>query len=102
MEADTLVQRLHELRDDGYTSSFSISPGGVRCDACQHVHDPGAVTVERLHRFEGESDPDDMAILLALRCASCGRAGVLVAAYGPTASAEEADVVSRLTDGRRS
>ena len=44
--------------------------------------------------FEGASNPDDRTVGFGLRCAACGVRGVLVAAYGPTATAEEAAVVT--------
>ena len=47
------------------------------------------------HRFEGPSSPEDEAIVLVIECPTCGM-GVLVSAYGPAATAEEADVLAGL------
>jgi len=46
-------------------------------------------------------DPDDEAAAYALQCVHCGSRGILVTAYGPSSSAEEADVVVALEDARR-
>jgi len=96
----TLLQVLEELRVEGYTTDFAAVPGGLRCSACGDLHDPGEALVDRIERFEGASDPDDESILVALRCLHCGARGTLVAAFGPTAAPEEADVLVRLVDRR--
>jgi hypothetical protein len=57
---------------------------------------PEESIVMATYRFEGASDPDDEAILLALIHAPTGRAGALDAAFGPTGSAEEAAVLTGL------
>jgi hypothetical protein len=43
------------------------------------------------------SDPDDEAAVFGLECTQCGTRGVLVVPFGPSASAEEANVVTRLS-----
>lgn len=93
----TVVDVINAYRAAGYVADFAVSAGGrVRCVTCGHDHDAADVVIERLARFEGSSDPDDEAIVFALRCQLCAAAGVLVAAYGPTATAEEAAVVTAL------
>lgn len=47
-------------------------------------------------RVEGVSDPDDEAAVFGVTCLHGGARGVLVAAYGPTASADEATVLTAL------
>ena len=60
---------------------------------------PDADIVE-LYRFEGESDPGDESVVIALRCHVCGAEGSLVAAYGMAADGAEADVLAALVDRR--
>lgn len=91
---------LERLRARGYEGSFSVTGGGVRCERCGRVHDVTALVVEEVLREEGASNPDDEAIVLGLRCPGCDATGTLVSAYGPDASAEEADVLRRLADHR--
>ena len=52
--------------------------------------------MERTVRVEGPTDPADESIVLGLVCRHCGGRGVLVTAYGPAATAEEAAVVTAL------
>ena len=102
MSYPSVVEEINDLRDRGFTADFSVtSEGQLRCVTCGHTHEPSAATVESTARFEGASNPDDQAVVFGLRCDSCGVRGVLVAAYGPTATAEEAAVITALSDNRR-
>lgn len=97
MEESSLLEALEALRADGYGTDYGVSAAGqVLCGGCGHGHDPSEVLIERTFRFEGDSNPDDESVLYALRCRRCDQRGVLVAAYGPSASAEEAAVVTAL------
>jgi len=98
MSDPTVVEEIAALRTRGYLADFSVtSDGQLRCDTCGHTLQPSAAVIESTARFEGASNPDDQAIVFGLRCAGCGVRGVLVAAYGPTATAEEAAVVTALS-----
>ena len=93
----TVVEEIDALRARGYTADFGVTPDGhLRCDTCGHTHPPSNAAIESTARFEGASNPDDQAVVFGLRCNACGVRGVLVAAYGPTATAEEAAVVTAL------
>ena len=97
----TIVEAITALRADGFTSDFAVASGGVvRCGACGHAHAPEELTVQALVRVEGISDPADEAAAFGLACGRCGTRGVLVVAYGPTATADEAAVITALGDGR--
>lgn len=93
----TVSEEIDALRARGYTADFSVTRDGqLRCDSCGCIHAPSEATVESIARFEGASNPDDQAIVFGLRCSDCDVRGVLVTAYGPTASAEEAAVITAL------
>ena len=47
----------------------------LQCRACGATHELGAGAIERIYRFEGPSDPGDEAIVLGVRCLTCGHAG---------------------------
>jgi hypothetical protein len=83
-EPNGVVEAIGLLRDDGYVLDF---PGGhdVSCSVSSTEEALGALQFERVYRFEGVSDPGDEAIVLGVRCPSCGGRGVVVSAYGPGA-----------------
>lgn len=94
----SVVEEIAALRAQGYTADFGVTRDGqLRCNTCGQIHRPSDAVVESTARFEGASNPDDQAIVFGLRCGDCGLRGVLVTAYGPTASAEETAVITALS-----
>ena len=55
------------------------------------------IAVDHLCRVEGASDPDDMAIVVALTCPHCSTCDTMVLKYGPEASGADGDVLIALT-----
>ena len=98
MSFASLVEEIEALRARGYTGDLSVTRDGkLRCNICGSTHDASKVTIESTARFEGVSNPDDQAVVFGLRCGACDGRGVLVAAYGPVATAEEATVLTALS-----
>lgn len=88
---------LSELAAEGMRASFAVLPGGrLACSICRVRSTATGVTVLEVRRLEGASDPDAEAIVLGLRCPSCGVQGGAVLGFGPTASAEDQDVLAVL------
>jgi hypothetical protein len=97
----TIVEAIASLRRDGFGGDFSVAPGGlVRCAACVHNQDPADLVVEAVVRGVGISGPADEAAAHGLSCSRCGSTGVLVVGYGPTATEDEATVVTTVGDQR--
>lgn len=96
----TLVEALGQLARQGFLGDFVLEPDdippGVRCETCHHRHLPSRIRVVAVHRFEGPSSPEDEALLLALVCPRCGARGTVVTGYGPTAVADEAELLAAL------
>ena len=97
---DTVTEAVNALAADGYTTNFGVSDGKLQCGECGELQDPSQAEIDRIYRFEGASDPDDEAIVLGVRCPNCDLRGVVVAAYGPSADADEVEVITSLVDGR--
>jgi len=97
---DSVAAALALLDSEGYGGELSVRGGHVHCSVCGEGWAPVAGVVERIYRFEGPSDPDEEAMVLALHCAVCGAKGVLVSGYGPSADPDDIDVIVALTDGR--
>lgn len=93
---ETLLEATRRLRRRGFEQDFAATvPGRLWCDGCGRDHDPEHMVVEEIVRYEGASDPDDQAILLALDSA-CGRRGLYSAAFGSAAPARDVEVLQRL------
>ena len=97
----TVTEAVADLEADGFTTDFSVAPGGLlRCGRCDTLHDPAAAKVDRIARFEGDTDPGDEAIVFALTCSDCGAKGTLVSAYGASVGPDEATVLTSLATRR--
>ncbi len=87
---DTVTDALRLLRAEGYLLDFELIDGtlqavdGPRCTVADAV-------VERLFRFEGDSDPGDEMIVFGLRDPASGARGALASGFGPAADPEVLD-----------
>jgi len=81
IECPTLAGVMDELTRRGFTEHFTAVSGGVRGVQSRRVFGADQVTITAYHRFEGVSDPDDMAILYALETSN-GVRGTLADAFG--------------------
>jgi len=97
----TLTEVLAGYANGGFNGSFSAIDGAkVECHQCNATSDAAAVKMSSLRRLEGASDPDDMMAVVAIECPACNARGTLVLGFGPTASAEDSDVLKVLRDHR--
>jgi hypothetical protein len=93
---ETLVEAMNRLRALGYDVDLSAAPGGqLRCGACDELVDAARATIDEIVRFEGDSNPDDEAILAAISMPS-GHRGLYTSAYGTDVTADDAEVLQAL------
>lgn len=72
---------LEQVQEKGFTDQYQARGGYLYCLNNNRIYYPEDITVENFYRFEGPSDPDEMAILYAIET-SDGRRGTLIDAYG--------------------
>ena len=80
-EEKTLVQVLAQLKKAGIEAEFVITDEGMKDIGSEKVFQPNEVVILDFYRFEGVSDPDDMAILYVLESED-GTLGTVTNAYG--------------------
>ena len=78
---ETLRRVVDELGRRGYTEHFRAVEGGLEALGSGQRFGPEELTIRGYYRFEGTSDPDDMAITYAIETRS-GVRGVLIDAFG--------------------
>ncbi len=83
----TLSQIIEILRNKGYSEDFEMTNNGFTAKKAGTVLPPDKVKIRKVYRFEGESNPGDMAVLYAMETDD-GINGVLIDAYGPYAGNE--------------
>ena len=93
---ESLSETLNRLCAAGYTDDFRAETGGLRAVNARCVHAPETLIIDEVIRFEGITDPDDEAIVFALRCKLHGTKGTYATAYGPKMAAIDAEMVRRL------
>lgn len=80
----------------GFEVDLMALPGArIRCGTCDREAHASECRVACLERFEGDSNPDDESILLAV-VMPCGHRGQMSAAYGPSADSVTVDVFQAL------
>ena len=96
----TVTEALQELAKRGFTGSFTIEQDGLHSMTTGNILRPTDVTIVEYHRFEGESNPDDMSVVYALECKD-GSKGILIDAYGAYADPVIGDFLKnvRLKEG---
>jgi len=94
----TLASAMDRLAGSGFSEHFGVRDGALLSFDSGRRFSAHQVVVREYHRFEGVSDPDDMAILYGIE-AEGGVRGTLVDAFGaysdPAVSAFLAEVPIR-------
>lgn len=84
---ETIARVVDRLTKEGYSEQFRAEAEGLRA-VHGGTYAPEEVVVEKMARFEGISDPDDEAVVFAVR-APDGTRGTFTCTYGPE---EEDDI----------
>ena len=79
---DSLVTILSSLEDEGYKTQFKATDQGLESLSTFKLYQPAEIKISHFFRFEGESDPEDSAIVYAIETSS-GEMGTLVDSFGP-------------------
>lgn len=93
----TLSEILKKLKSEGYTTDFNLKGNCLECaENSLQVH-PEDFVVDRIFRFEGESDPGDEAIIYAISSEKYDVKGTLVNSYGVYSDDITEELVRALT-----
>lgn len=98
---DTIQTAIAALQERGFGGDMFVTPDAlVRCASCDHLAPPGDFELDELRRMEGDSDPADMAAVLALTCRVCGNQGTAIVRFGPEAEPQDIAVLRAVDDER--
>ena len=92
---DNILEALAELSKKGFNQNFSLTPSGIYCPLTSQTFQSEELKIIEYHRFEGESDMEDMEILYAIE-ATAGCKGVLIDAFGTYGNSELGDFIKRI------
>lgn len=77
----SMASCLNKMVSDGYTEDFKVTDEGLKSLQSNKIYQPASIKVVNFFRFEGVSDPDDMAILYVIETDD-GCKGTLIDAFG--------------------
>jgi hypothetical protein len=86
---------LDQLAQRGFREGFRVVEGGLQTITTGKVLQPTELVIREAYRFEGVSDPDDMAVVYAL-ATTTGVQGALVDAFGVYADPAKSAVLAKI------
>lgn len=92
----TLSQTINGLKKEGYTLDFNIQQECIVCHQSNTILSPDNFEIDKVYRFEGESNPDDESVLYAISSPKYNVKGLLVNGYGISSDKASAAVVEKL------
>lgn len=94
---DTMSEAVNGLKKRGYELDFNLLENCLICNGNKFNVDDFEIV--EVHRFEGNSDPSDEAVVYAIE-SNNGLKGVLVNGYGISANQLSSDMAKKLIISR--
>ncbi|MBL7723273.1 MAG: hypothetical protein JNK27_03950 [Chitinophagaceae bacterium] len=91
---DTLSEAVNGLKKRGFVTDFNLEENCLVCHGDKF--DITDFEIVELHRFEGNTDPSDEAIVYAIESIK-GTKGILVSGYGISAEGMSAEMARKLS-----
>lgn len=91
---DTVSEATKGLKERGYTLDFNLEENCLICHGDKF--NINEFEIVEVHRFEGDTDPSDEAVVYAIESAA-GKKGVLVTGYGISAEGMSAEMIKKLS-----
>jgi hypothetical protein len=89
----TVIEIINKLRDNDYADDFEIVDGKIHAKNSDESFNPDELIIDKTYRYEGDSNPDDNAVVYAITGKS-GTKGILLDSYGAYADAKLAKIIS--------
>jgi hypothetical protein len=99
---DTLSEAVNDLINKGYTYNFNLGNNCISCVENELNIHPDDFDVDAVYRFEGETDPGDENILLAISSEKYNLKGLLVNAFGMYSDSFSSSLMSKLNKNKSS
>lgn len=93
---DTVTEAVTGLRQRGYTTDFNLEFDKIVCHKTPVSLMPSEFEITEVHRFEGDSDPADEAIVFAIE-SKHGHKGIMVNGYGANSDKVNDEMIKKLT-----
>lgn len=77
----TLSETIDGLKKDGYILDFNVEGTCIVCHENVMTLQPEDFEIDKVYRFEGDSNPDDSAVIYAISSPKHHVKGIVVNAY---------------------
>jgi hypothetical protein len=91
---DTVTEAVAGLRQRGYEKDFNLEENCIVCH--EDKFHPEDFEIVEVHRFEGDSDPGDEAVVYAIESKNADK-GILVSGYGISADEMSSEMAKKLS-----
>ncbi|WP_366183295.1 hypothetical protein [Flavobacterium ovatum] len=85
----SVSKALDQLNEKGFTYDYNINEAEI-------VKDPSKYEIVHIYRYEGDSNPDDEAVVYGIKCSS-GKKGVYVAGFAANSINEAHEVLIQIS-----
>ena len=92
---DTVTQAVQGLKQRGYSIDFNIEDNCIVCHQTPLKLKPDEFEITEVHRYEGNSDPGDEAVVYAIE-SKHGQKGILVNGFGVSTDPTSDEIISKL------
>lgn len=92
----TLSETINGLKKEGYDNNFNIEKECFICHKTNTVLSEDDFEIDKVYRFEGESNPDDESVLYAISSKKYNMKGLLINGYGISSDEAAAAIVEKL------
>lgn len=96
-EMQTLSACTKMLEESGFNTPFLMLEEGIKSISSDRIYKPQQIKIVNFYRFEGNSDPEDNAIMYALEAVS-GEKGLLIDAYGSEGDIKISNFIVQVED----
>ncbi len=93
---DTVTEAVKGLKERGYTIDFNIAFDKLMCSQNKICLHPDEFEITEVHRFEGDSNPDDEDIVYAVESKDKKIKGVITSAFGLYADPISNKIIQKL------
>jgi len=94
---ETVVAALDGLKAKGYTLDFNIAFDKIICKETDLCLNPNEFEITEVHRFEGNTNPDDEDVVYAIESKNGGIKGTMTSAYGLYADGMDTEMIKKLS-----
>ncbi len=92
---ETLTEAIADLKSRGFDRDFNLRESYIECTTSGLQFSPEQFEIVETHRFEGETNPSDEAVIYAIE-SKTGIKGTLVNAFGPYADSASDKLIAKL------